>query len=342
MKKTIFIATLIFILAVSIYSLGVSDLSGSFRLNKTVDNGYDTIYNIEFVQSSTERNSVVYSVKTEKRGKSFDILFFEEDDEVYAIVQNGGFDGKYVVTESGDFHITLVNTDYPYDELKLVYDKAGNDFDYAEYYEYLSCLEDQDLKESLHDLVDNHIAVGYTAAREHIFEEIHNKDGYVEGVYTGLMIKTDSIPDPNVMNTEHTWPQSQFTSGESSTKKCDIHHLFPTDSKANSRRSSYHFGDVVDVEWEDGGSYLGDDSDGYRKFEPRDQHKGNVARALFYFSVRYGQSIPYWEEEVLRRWHKQDPVDEDEFYRNSMVEDIQDNRNPFVDKPEFVDQIEDF
>ncbi len=342
MKKTIFIAILIFTLSFSVISLDINDLNGAFRLNQINDNGYDTVYKFNLKQTSGQRGEFSYVATTEERNIRFDITFFQEEDGVYAIIVDGDFQAIYTVEEASDFHITLVNTDYPYDEMKLVYDKSGNDFDYQEYYSYLACFRDEDLKRKLHDLIDNHIAVGYDSAREHIFEELHNKDGYVEGVYTGRTLKTDSIPNADIMNTEHTWPQSKFTSSESTTKKCDIHHLFPTDSKANSRRSSYNFGNVVDPTWEDGGSLLGDDSAGYTKFEPRDEHKGNVARALFYFSVRYNQSIPWYEEEVLREWNKQDPVDEEEFYRNSAIEDIQDNRNPFIDHPEYVDQIEDF
>ncbi|MFZ5949748.1 MAG: endonuclease, partial [Candidatus Rifleibacteriota bacterium] len=40
--------------------------------------------------------------------------------------------------------------------------------------------------------------------------------------------------------------------------------------------------------------------------------------------------------------HREDPVDEEEKARNDRIENIQHNRNPFVDRPDFVDQISDF
>ena len=51
------------------------------------------------------------------------------------------------------------------------------------------------------------------------------------------------------MNTEHTWPQSKGATGAA---KSDLHHLFPTDSKANSIRGNHPFGIVTGaVSWSD-------------------------------------------------------------------------------------------
>lgn len=77
-------------------------------------------------------------------------------------------------------------------------------------------------------------------------------------------------------------------------------------------------------------------------FEPPVNHRGNVARALFYFSVRYELPISEDEEVVLRKWHKQDPVDEAEHARNQEIFEIQKTRNPFIDFPDLVDSIKNF
>ena len=77
-------------------------------------------------------------------------------------------------------------------------------------------------------------------------------------------------------------------------------------------------------------------------FEPPQRHKGNVARALFYFSVRYRLAISATQEAHLRAWHRKDPVDESEKNRNDLVQEIQGNRNPFIDFPHLVDSIDDF
>ena len=47
-------------------------------------------------------------------------------------------------------------------------------------------------------------------------------------------------------------------------------------------------------------------------------------------------------EATLRRWNKLDPVDQAELERNDAIEKIQGNRNPFIDHPEYVDQISNF
>ena len=77
-------------------------------------------------------------------------------------------------------------------------------------------------------------------------------------------------------------------------------------------------------------------------FEPPENHRGNVARALFYFSVRYKIQIDPLEEGYLRDWHREDPVDAEERKRNDEIFKIQQNRNPFIDEPLLVDDIRDF
>jgi endonuclease I len=47
-------------------------------------------------------------------------------------------------------------------------------------------------------------------------------------------------------------------------------------------------------------------------------------------------------EAVLRKWHKDDPVDDEERDRNEKIMKLQGNRNPFIDYPELVDKINDF
>ena len=89
-------------------------------------------------------------------------------------------------------------------------------------------------------------------------------------------------------------------------------------------------------------SITGHDASGNPVFEPRDQHKGDVARALFYYAVIYRQDIPSYEEDVLRRWHDDDPVNDAERRRNQSIFNVQGSRNPFVDFPSLVDRVDDF
>lgn len=77
-------------------------------------------------------------------------------------------------------------------------------------------------------------------------------------------------------------------------------------------------------------------------FEPSDAVKGDVARAMFYFSVRFQLTIDDVQENILRQWHENDPPDEFEIWRNDAIFEIQKDRNPFIDKPELVGNIADF
>lgn len=212
---------------------------------------------------------------------------------------------------------------------------AGNDP-----YEGLS---NSDLESALRADHSGHVSVGYDEARDHMFATVDNKEGSVECVYTGQTIQTSSSGDAYTQdfNTEHTWPQSRGAGSEPA--KSDMHHLFPTNASANSRRSANRFGDVTsNVSWSEGGSKLGETSSGDVRFEPRDEHKGNVARALFYFAVIYGDDIPADEEQAIRQWHLDDPVDAAERERNGAVAGIQNSRNPFIDRPDLVERISDF
>lgn len=154
-----------------------------------------------------------------------------------------------------------------------------------------------------------------------------------------------TIPDNNVINVEHTWPQSRFSGKyNKGLQKADLHHLFPTDSKANSIRGNYQFGEVErdtkPVECK--ASRFGTSSDGRSVFEPPANHRGNVARSLFYFSLRYDLPITPNEEATLKKWDREDPIDEDEMRRNEEIFKAQANRNPFVDFPHLAERISDF
>lgn len=202
-------------------------------------------------------------------------------------------------------------------------------------------LEGEDLRQALRDMVIGHDSLGYDAARLEMFSNLDNVGGQVQCVYTGDWVTTDGIPPTSVMNAEHTWCQSW--GADTLPAKSDLNHLFPAKSDVNSRRSNNLFGEVIVPVWEDGGSLLGRDAAGRTVFEPRDQHKGDCARAMFYFSIRYNMEIVSGVMEgVLRKWNRQDFPDEKELGRNDAVEQIQNKRNPFIDCPEAVDRIPDF
>ena len=129
--------------------------------------------------------------------------------------------------------------------------------------------------------------------------------------------------------------------------KSDLYHLYPTDITANGIRSNYPFGNVAsNITWQVGGSKLGNNSLGQIVFEPRDVHKGDVSRSMFYFITRYpdnyGNFLNATQENVFREWNKFDTVGVVESNRNNAIALLQLKRNPFIDHPEFVDRIYSF
>ena len=158
-------------------------------------------------------------------------------------------------------------------------------------------------------------------------------------------------------NREHVWPSSWFGGG--SPMKNDLHHVFPTDGYVNNKRGNEPFGQVGQPYWTSAnGSMLGrtDQCDvNTTVFEPITSHKGDVARAIFYMATRYqgedsdwsssvattGARIEPWAESVLRAWHIIDPVDAKEIARNNAVFELQGNRNPYIDHPEWLCLIGD-
>jgi deoxyribonuclease-1 len=207
----------------------------------------------------------------------------------------------------------------------------------------------------------SHQALGYKAARKVLMGQLHLqnvgsawvvKEVYCDRDFTNRdfggadEVGPSRTPRETVLNTEHTWPQSKFNSAmQKDVQKSDLHHLYPTDSEMNSIRGNHPFGEVdvpdraLKCPASKFGSVHGSSAD---YFEPPQGHKGNVARALFYFAVRYKMSIDKVQEDFLRDWHRQDPPDQFEIDRNDSIFKIQGNRNPFIDHPELVDHIADF
>jgi hypothetical protein len=160
---------------------------------------------------------------------------------------------------------------------------------------------------------------------------------------------------------EHTWCVSWMPSNATSSfnEYCDQHHLYPVvQSNANAVRSNHPLGTVTTVI----SSYLlgkyGYNANGELVYEPANAHKGDAARALLYMSLRYdGVSgfdwtfnylnttiLPSLSEApqdiaLLIQWHNQDPPDNYEIARNDYVQSLQQNRNPFVDNPSWVNYI---
>ncbi|MBJ6117723.1 endonuclease [Pontibacter sp. BT310] len=200
----------------------------------------------------------------------------------------------------------------------------------------------------------------YSTARGKMYNYVDNYNNKVTCVYSGYEVsktysETNTSTDAGVINCEHTVPQSWFD--EAVRMRSDIHHLFPTVTQWNSDRGSDPFAEIPDnqtTKWMRGlnsqpnipTSNIDEYSeDGPGKFEPREDHKGNLARSVFYFyTMHAGQNFDSGKNVIsavadintLYQWHLKDPVDDRERERNRRVEVAQGNRNPFIDYPELV------
>jgi deoxyribonuclease-1 len=57
---------------------------------------------------------------------------------------------------------------------------------------------------------------------------------------------------------------------------------------------------------------------------------------MLYMEWRYGLEIFGRQRRLLLRWHSADPPDDHERWRNARIEQLQGNRNPFIDRPELL------
>jgi len=195
----------------------------------------------------------------------------------------------------------------------------------------------------------------YTEARKimfgNLFLETLGPGRYaVKEVYCNIVVDEtkgvgpNKIPSGNFINCEHTWPQSKFTKEFSSElQKSDLHHLFPSDMRANSTRSNNPFANVdgkaTHAQCQDSKIGVALDNPSIRSFEPPSEHKGNVARAIYYFSTRYKINIDATQAKYLKIWNEEDPVDMEELERNESIMKLQGNRNPFIDYPELMTRL---
>lgn len=203
---------------------------------------------------------------------------------------------------------------------------------------------DQSLKSLMKLKMATNTNNNYTNSRIEMFLHIDNNHNRVCCVYSGKCYDSiNTMPKDSLLNCEHTWPQSLGARG---VAKSDLHHLFPVNSSINSLRGNLPFCNVEKVLWknseQDVKAYLGFNKKGVKCFEPPSFHKGNVARAVFYFSARYEQELNNDEEATLRKWSDEDPVDTNEIHRSDLIESYQHNRNLFIDYPWLSEFITNF
>jgi endonuclease I len=184
-------------------------------------------------------------------------------------------------------------------------------------------------------------------------------------IYSGWSVpKTDY--GVSGWNREHLWPNSYgFDIDVTTTWPAlrDLFNLRACDSQVNSGRGNkyYDFSDPTDGNYRSSAHpdapLCSTDTDSW---EPLDEMKGDIARAIFYMDVRYAGEYANEPDlaltdntgsimngnpfvgrlTTLLLWHRSDPMDSAEQHRNDLVfERYQHNRNPFVDHPEWVELV---
>ncbi|KUN81206.1 endonuclease [Streptomyces griseoruber] len=151
----------------------------------------------------------------------------------------------------------------------------------------------------------------------------------------------DALEETMPFNCEHVVPQSWFAKQE--PMRGDLHHLFACEAGCNSFRGNFPYIDFPGVQ------EAVRDACGRREgegFEPQ-QGKGTVARATLYFLLRYPglvgdapQEFPAERLPTLLTWHDGEPVSEYEQHRNAAAAEIQGNRNPLIDHPDWARRID--
>jgi endonuclease I len=188
--------------------------------------------------------------------------------------------------------------------------------------------------------------------------------------YTTANIIGSASAEGQGWNREHMMPQSTFYSNY--PMYSDLFYVVPTDARINQLRSNYPYGIVGSTIYYTftnssrigncaipGMTYTG------RVYEPINEFKGDVARSLLYFAVRYEGKLGTFnfnnnanpvsdtnpldgtEERsfdpayitMLLQWNQQDPVSQKEIDRNDAVYNLQKNRNPFIDNPAWISSI---
>ncbi len=220
------------------------------------------------------------------------------------------------------------------------------------YYETMGDLRGADLKAALHQRINDHRVLTYSELWAALRDLDAGKSGGVTLIYTRTQRGADKHGGKQgEWNREHLWPRAYGIS-RSSIANTDLHHIRSSDVATNAKRGHLYFDETQ-----------GEDFDGQRysldhdSWEPPNEVKGDIARALFYMAVRYeggeASSSDLELSEIantrnrqlgkistLLKWHTQDPVSDTERNRNDKIDrNYQGNRNPFIDHPEYARRI---
>lgn len=224
--------------------------------------------------------------------------------------------------------------------------------DAEQYYDAARGKSGEELRRTLTSIVSQSQRLTYGSLKSILpyTDEDPRNPGNMLLIYSGRSI---SLRAQESWNREHVWPQSHGLEG--APGKSDLHHIRPCENQVNSTRGDKDFGELNGTgEPIPGapGTYVDPDQE---IIEPRDEVKGDIARMLFFMDIRYegvgeGRDLELVNQQrtrgprlgrldALLKWHEQDPVDEIERQRNQRIYEHQENRNPFIDHPEWVSDV---
>ena len=235
----------------------------------------------------------------------------------------------------------------------------------VDYYDPAIGLTGDALKSALHDIIDGHTVLPYTATPTDTWDALKVLDEDPgNSLNVLLMYSGYSVPkseqwtgSSGIWDREHLWPQSfgLVALSSNSRARTDIFNLRPCDVSVNSSRGNKFYDETTPP----GSSYPDAPLSSYDadSWEPRMEEKGVVARSIFYMAVRYDGSdadVPdlelsdspspaqyrFGKLTTLLDWHRQFSPTDAERVRNQIIfSAYQHNRNPFIDHPEFADLV---
>ena len=113
--------------------------------------------------------------------------------------------------------------------------------------------------------------------------------------------------------------------------EADLHNLYPSRTEVNKARSNYPF-TVIRGEQRSFGSCDFEFDERARTAEPSPEARGRIARAMLYMSDEYDLYLKKKQKSLYLAWDGKYPPDQAEHRRNERVEQLQGNRNPYIDK----------
>jgi len=110
----------------------------------------------------------------------------------------------------------------------------------------------------------------------------------------------------------------------------DMHNMYPARKDLNKARGSYPYREIRGERRVERDCDLEIDHQA-RVIEPRPASRGNIARAMLYMEDRYDLKLYQRQRRLLLDWHRADPVDEAERWRNHRIAEAQGEGNPWIE-----------